>query len=180
MIVLWVGDSITVQMLPGLRTEMPKQQLSGRVLGRVGWTARRWARSGELEREVARTRPDALVVCLGTNEEGFDPEAAAWFRGLGRRVIWVGPFQTAAADRQFRSAFGSDFISGVEAGAGLERTRDGVHFDLGAARVLAQRLTAEVGSRLRPRPGRWVVLGASAGTALVLAWTALGRGSWER
>jgi lysophospholipase L1-like esterase len=184
---LWIGDSLTDGMRPGLRAESATRGIGGSISAAVGWSTARWLREGDPAGLVRRAGPDVVIAVLGTNDEAFDEAAtrALVAAAGGRRVLWIGPFHTTARDADYRRVLGgANFIAGAPLAVGLTRSQDGLHFTVEGYKVLANRCVTAVLARLRR--SRWYVVagGALAGVvgigAVRLLAPARTRATWER
>lgn len=151
-VAIWLvlGDSISQGMAPRL------QSASTTVVGISGSSYWTWVRYGWVTMQVAETKPDVVVLALGTNPdkppipEGFAEDvrtAISQAERFGAEVVIVGPF--ASDDSKLRLAvlrsIMPDAIDGYELASGLPRAGVGdVHFTSAGYEALAGRVRGAV------------------------------------
>ena len=190
MIYLFLGDSITVGMAPFIQQsyEASRPRDAVTILANSGWSTRRWLSEGDVGAKVREYRPDVVVICLGTNDEGEErnPERyegavdrlKADASMLGARVLWVTSFSgPGSADRYriIRGLLGDrDTISGLELMRGVAMSGE-IHPTIAGYGTLTGNLLPAVWGRVGASVGS---VGASVVGALAIGAILTGAAIW--
>lgn len=163
--ILLIGDSILQGMTPFLPAELADLNPTSVVIEAVtGAGTRWWQKDGRIREKVAAARPDVVVLCLGTNDEGQEGSPSAyellWDNAVtdagmaGAHVVVVGPWGGPGAAERYGIIRGvvPDAINGLALVGDLPRGADGVHLNAAGYRILAERLGDALYARLHDLP----------------------------
>jgi hypothetical protein len=170
MVYLFIGDSILIGMTPYIkRSFMASHPGDGvTIIANSGWSTRRWLREGRIGAKVREYRPDVVVICLGTNDEGEERDRDGYELAvdslkadaamLGARVIWVTSFSGPGSDERYQIVRGllgdRDTISGRALMSGVEMSGE-IHPTIAGYGTLTGHLL----------PAVWGRVGAGGGSA---------------
>jgi len=184
-----IGDSILLGMSPAIhrafRSSRPQDGVA--IFATSGWSTRRWLSEGDLGAKVREYRPDVVVVCLGTNDEGeernperyeqvvdrFKADAAQ----TGARVIWVTSFSGHGSAERYaivRGLLGDrDTISGLALMDGVAMSGE-IHPTVVGYGTLADHLLQTIWGRVGTSGRTSVLLPLGIGAILTAAalWAA--------
>lgn len=129
--VLLVGDSLAVGLGPSARAD------GAAVSAKGGTVSRQWITRGWFAAALEASRPELVLVCLGTNDAAGQIDAGTFAaqvaqleqlaRAKGARVVWLFPPPMPYSLEQIRAGLSRAEADVLEPPASLERAPDRIH-----------------------------------------------------
>jgi len=186
---VWIGDSILEGATPSIhRAYLASHPRDGvAIFAMSGWSTRRWQREGDIGAKVREYRPDVVVACLGTNDEGEERNRTEYERVIdrfkadasqtGARVLWVTSFSGPGSAERYaivRGLLGDrDTISGLALMSGVAMSGE-IHPTIAGYGTLTEHLLRVVWGRVVESKGGSVLVPLAVGAILTGAalWAA--------
>ena len=187
MIYAFAGDSILEgcarYIQAAYRASHPRDGVA--IFAYSGWSTRRWQREGDIGAKVREYRPDVVVACLGTNDEGEERNRTEYERVIdrfkadasqtGARVLWVTSFSGPGSAERYaivRGLLGDrDTISGLALMSGVAMSGE-IHPTIAGYGTLTDHLLQAVWGRVGASGGGSVLVPLAFGAIL------MGAGLW--